>query len=103
MRMLCRVTMDVEAGNAAIKANKISKLMQSVLQELKPEAAYFFPDHGKRTAYFFFDMKDTSQLVPIAEPFFEELHATVEFIPAMNADDLRAGLERIGAAQHARS
>ncbi len=102
MRMLCRVTMDVEAGNAAVKANAIPKLMQGMLQELKPEAAYFFPDQGKRTAYFFFDMKDTSQLPTIAEPFFQQLNATVEFIPVMNADDLRAGLERLGSA-HARS
>jgi hypothetical protein len=94
------VTVDVEAGNAAIKNNTLQQLMQSRLQELKPEAAYFFADHGKRTAYFFFDLKDTSQLPSIAEPFFQNLHATVEFIPVMNADDLRTGLEKAGRAQH---
>jgi len=45
-----------------------------------------------RTAYFFFDMKDSSQMPAIGEPFYQELNATVEMIPCMNADDLRKGL-----------
>lgn len=101
MRMLLRATLDVEAANAAIKNNTLQQLMQSTLQELKPEAAYFFADHGKRTANIFFDLKDTSLIPTIAEPFFQHLNATVEFIPVMTADDLRAGLEQIGRKQRA--
>jgi hypothetical protein len=103
MRMLLRVTVDVEAGNAAIKNNTLQQLMQSRLQELKPEAAYFFPDHGKRTAYIFFDLKETSQIPSIAEPFFQTLNAAVELIPVMNANDLRTGLEQVGRMQRAAS
>ena len=94
MRTLCRVTMDVEAGNKAIKNNTLPETMQSAMHTLKPEASYFFADHGKRTAYFFFDLKDPSQIPVIAEPFFLNLNAAVEFIPVMNADDLRSGLEQ---------
>jgi len=95
MRMLLRVALDVEAATKAIKDNTLPELMQSTMQRLKPEASYFFADHGKRTAYFFFDMKEPSQIPVIAEPFFMNLNATVEFIPVMNADDLRSGLEQV--------
>ncbi len=42
-----------------------------------------------------FDLKDSSDLPRIAEPFFMGLNATVEFTPVMNADDLKAGLGKM--------
>jgi len=99
MRMMLRAQFDVGAANAAIKNNTLPRLFQSTFEELKPEAAYFLADGGKRTAYFFFDLKDPSQIPVIAEPFFQSLNATVEFVPAMNADDLKAGLERLARRQ----
>ncbi|HKS96368.1 MAG TPA: hypothetical protein VJV74_09570 [Terriglobia bacterium] len=86
------MTFDVEAGNRAISENKLPQLFSQLTEQLKPEAAYFCPDHGKRTAMFFVDMKDSSQLSGIAEPFFMTLNATVEFVPVMNSDDLQKGL-----------
>jgi hypothetical protein len=38
-------------------------------------------------------MKDSSEIVKIAESFFSELNARVEFFPVMNADDLKKGLQ----------
>jgi hypothetical protein len=32
------------------------------MNKLKPEAAYFLPEHGLRSAIMFFDMKDTSEI-----------------------------------------
>jgi hypothetical protein len=43
----------------------------------------------------FFDLKDPSQIPVIAEPFFMGLEAEVEMAPAMNAQDLEAGLARM--------
>ena len=37
-------------------------------------------------------MDDPTQIPVIAEPLFQQLESTVEFIPVMNADDLRRGL-----------
>jgi hypothetical protein len=56
---------------------------------LKPEAAYFAEDNGKRTAFIFFDLKDTSQIPAVAEPWFLAFDAHVEFHPAMNMEDLK--------------
>jgi len=95
MRMMMRVTMPVEAGNKAVKDDLIGKLVQQTSDLTKPEAAYFTPDHGQRTAYFFFEMKDSSQLVTVAEPWFMNLNAKVEFIPAMNREDLKTGMASI--------
>ncbi len=39
------------------------------MNKLKPEAAYFLPEHGLRSAIMFFDMKDASEIPGIAEPF----------------------------------
>lgn len=95
MRMMLRVSFEVEAANKAIRDGSLPKMMQSVMEELKPEASYFMTDRGKRTGLIFFDLKDSSDLPSIAEPFFQNLHAAVEFRPVMNADDLRSGLEKL--------
>jgi hypothetical protein len=39
MRMLLRVSIPVESGNAAIKAGTIGSITEKILADLKPEAA----------------------------------------------------------------
>jgi hypothetical protein len=63
--------------------------MDPILADLKPEAAYFADDNGKRTGFIFFDLKDTSQIPAIAEPWFLAFDAHIELHPAMNLDDLK--------------
>jgi hypothetical protein len=84
--------MDTQMSNEAIKKGTLSKLMESMIDRLKPEAAYFGPSEGGRSCTFVFDMKDSSQLPVIAEPLFEELGASIEVQPVMDVDDLRKGL-----------
>jgi hypothetical protein len=94
MRMIVRATFPVEASNAALKEGRLEGILQSTIERLKPEACYFFTQDGKRGGFFVFDMKDSSDMPSIAEPLFTHLNATVEFLPVMNLDDLRAGLEK---------
>jgi hypothetical protein len=92
MRFLLKVNIPVESGNAAAKAGKLGALIQSILAEQKPEAAYFTDDNGQRTALVFLEMKDASQIPAIAEPWFLAFNASIELHPVMVADDLaRAG------------
>jgi hypothetical protein len=97
MRCLLKVTIPVDAGNAAISNGTLPKTIESILGELKPEAAYFAEDSGQRTGFIFFDLKETSQIPAVAEPWFLAFNANVEFHPAMNLEDLKKagpGIER---------
>jgi hypothetical protein len=88
MRMLLKVNVPVQAGNAAITNGDIPKKLQKILGDIKPEAAYFAEDNGERTGYIFFDMKDQSELPAVAEPFFLAFGARVTVRPAMTIEDL---------------
>jgi hypothetical protein len=92
MRVLLKVNIPVEPGNAAAKAGKLGATIQAILADLKPEAVYFTDDHGQRTGYLFLDLQDAAQIPAIAEPWFQAFNAAIEIHPVMVPDDLaRAG------------
>jgi hypothetical protein len=89
MRMLLRVSIPVEAGNAAVKAGTLGSTIERIVADLKPEATYFFADDdGQRSGSIVFDMKDPSQIPAIAEPWFLAFSAKVSFRPIMTPQDL---------------
>src|SRR6185436_8372391 len=94
MRMLLKVTIPVEAGNRAIKDGTLKSTIETMLARLKPEAAYFFAENGKRNGFIFFDMKDPSDIPSIAEPFFLALDAEITFTPVMDVADMQAGIQK---------
>jgi hypothetical protein len=102
MRMLLRVSIPVETGNAAAKAGTLGSIVKGILADLKPEAAYFFADdNGNRSGSVVFDMKDTSQIPAIAEPWFLAFNAKVSLRPVMTPADLAAAEPAIAkAAKH---
>ncbi|GAA1160691.1 hypothetical protein F4556_005218 [Kitasatospora gansuensis] len=92
MRVMLRARLDTQASNEAIKDGTLAKIVESMIERLKPEAAYFGPGEGGRHCTFVFDMQDSSQLPSIAEPLFQELGAEFEVQPVMTAEDLKKGL-----------
>lgn len=89
MRMLLRVSIPVDTGNAAAKAGTLGSSVEKIVADLKPEAAYFFADDdGRRSGSIVFDMKDSTQIPSITEPWFLTFNATVSLRPVMNPQDL---------------
>jgi hypothetical protein len=98
MRFLVKVNIPVEAGNRLAKAGKLGTTIQSILSDLKPEAAYFTDNDGQRTGFLFLDMQDASQIPAIAEPWFLAFDASIEIHPVMVPGDLAKAGSAIEAA-----
>lgn len=97
MRMLMHVTMPPEAFNAAVRDGSIGKKMQQILADMKPEAAYFTEQGGCRAGIFVVNVEDPSKVPVLAEPWFLQFNANVQFHVAMSPEELgRAGLENLG-------
>lgn len=96
MRTMMKLKLDTEAASKLIADGSMPQLMQETMERLRPEAAYFGPDNGVRTAFIVFDLKDPSDLPAITEPLFNRLKATVEMFPVMDRDDLQKGLQQLG-------
>ena len=77
MRVMIKFAFLVEAGNDAIRSGKLQKVFQQLAEDLKPEAAYFFPTGGERSGFFIVDMRESSQIADIAERFFFGLNAKI--------------------------
>jgi hypothetical protein len=90
--MLMKVQIPTRAGNDAIKDGSLPQIVGRAIEALKAEAAYFTAEEGMRTALIFFDMGDSTEIPPAAEPFFMGLDAKVTFAPVMNVDEMRAGV-----------
>ncbi|MEU5048581.1 hypothetical protein [Streptomyces sp. NPDC021096] len=96
MRTLLRARMDTRASNEAFRNGTLGKVVEGLMEQLKPEAAYFTALDGGRSCLLVFDMKDPSQMPAVCEQLFLELEAEVELHPVMNAEDLRKGLGALG-------
>ena len=97
MRFLVKVSMPNEPFNSLVKNGSADKIMQQIMGDLKPEAAYFAEMQGKRTGILIVNFEQTSQIPAIAEPWFLKFNAVVEFHPCMLAEDLgKADLLALG-------
>jgi hypothetical protein len=93
--MLLTAKMDTEKANQLVTDGTMGKTMDGIIEQLKPEAAYFTAWEGERTALLVIDLEDSNQMPSVAEPFFQA-GAKVSLRPVMNADDLRTGLASLG-------
>jgi hypothetical protein len=97
MRILLRVTFPHEPFNGFVKDGSVSGKMMRIINEQKPEAAYFTEFDGRRTAILIVNMEEASRIPAIAEPWFLTFNADVEFRPTMVPEDLaKSGLDTLG-------
>ena len=89
MRFMLTFRIPMDAGNAMIKDGTIGEVLQSVMEDLKPEAAYFGDIEGGRGGYLVVNMEDASQIPAMTEPLFLGVGATVKAHPVMIPEDLQ--------------
>jgi hypothetical protein len=94
MRTLLKVTLPPGTGNETDRPEEMPRFLDAMMKELKPEAAYFYPENGRRTSLIIFDLKETSQMPAISERLTRKLGAEVLFSPVMNFEELKKGLEQ---------
>jgi len=100
MRFLMKVTIPVEAGNKAIRDGTLGATIGRILNEVKPEAAYFAEVDGQRCGFIIVDMAAVHQMPFVSEPWYLAFNASVEFHPAMTPEDLqKAGPDLARAAK----
>ena len=101
MRMIMHVYMPTEVFNASVKDGSVGAKMHRILEQNKPEAAYFSEYHGQRSGILIVDIKDASEIPKFAEPWFLLFNAKVQLRPAMTPEDLgKSGLDTIGKEWH---
>jgi hypothetical protein len=96
MRVMLNVTMNTEKSNALVESGQMGGVIQGIMENLKPEAAYFHPRNGGRSITMFLELTESAALPSVVEPFWSQLGATVEITPCMNAQELGEGLGRLG-------
>jgi hypothetical protein len=95
MRVMIRFSFPVESGNEIVSSGKINRIFQSLLEDLKPEAAYFYPENGQRGGLLVVNMTDSSDVFKMLEPIWLGIKADVTVTPVMNGEDLQKGLSGI--------
>jgi len=97
MRMLMHLQFPLEPFNSAVRDGSAGPKIQKILEAIKPEAAYFSEQDGRRGGTLVVNVNDSSDVPSLAEPFFLTFNAEVEFRVAMTPEDLgRSNLDALG-------
>jgi hypothetical protein len=95
--MLLSVTFPPEPFGTLVREKKAGQILNRILSELKPEAAYFTEENGSRGGLLVIDLPEPSRIPFYAEPFFLNFRAECRLRVAMTAEDLaKADLDKIG-------
>jgi hypothetical protein len=95
--MMLFVHFPVEEFNAAVRDGSAGSKLHHILEETQPEAVYFTEHAGERGAVVVADVASPARIPALAEPWFLQFKAKVEFKVAMTPADLsEAGLDEMG-------
>ena len=97
MRFIMKISIPNEPFNTYLKNGTAGQVMQQILDDIKPEAAYFMEMRGRRGGILVVNMDETYQIPRLSEAWFLKLDADVELHPVMLLEDLaKAGLSELG-------
>ena len=96
MRFLLHVSFPVEKFNEVVRDGVAHEKIGQILEETKPEAAYFTATDGNRSALLVVNMTNASDMPRLAEPWLLNFDASIEVLPVMTPQDLQqAGLDKL--------
>ncbi len=97
MRMILNAQIPHEPFSTLVRQGTVGSILSRILDDIRPEAAYFTEQNGTRGVILIVDVKEPSRVPSIAEPFFLNLNADGHFRIVMSPEDLKkAGLEELG-------
>ena len=88
MRILFKARIPTDVGNAAAREGELGEMIAKILEDQKPEAAYFTDENGMRCAYLILDIESSSEIPKISEPWLLSFNAETGSQPAMSPEDL---------------
>lgn len=95
--MLMNISFPVNEFNRAVMDGSVGKKIKAILQQSNPEAVYFTEQFGQRGAVAIVNVENSSDIPVLAEPWFLQFNASVEFRIAMTPADLESSqLEELG-------
>ncbi len=87
----------IEKARMVLKKGTIGKVLNGLMGELKPEAAYFSLNEGKRHIIMVVNVNNAGDFVRYAEPFFLQFNADVKYDIVITPEEIKnSGLEEIG-------
>ena len=88
MRFMITCRIPMEKTNELTRAGRLHSTIHSILEELKPEAAYFSDIEGARVGYIIVNIDDASQIAAMVEPLFLGLGAAIQVHRVMSPEEL---------------
>jgi len=97
MKMLLTAEFPPEPFNSLVRNGRVGESIGRILDNIKPETAYFTEQDGKRGGIFVVNVNSPSDVPFYAEPFFLTFQATCKFRILMTPEELqKASLEALG-------
>lgn len=98
MRCLVHATLTNESGNALVRDPNFAQRLQTVLEDLRPEAVYFAAANGQRSIYAICNLESGADIPRVAEPLWLAFNASVEIIPVITPEEMEQAGPSVGAA-----
>jgi len=96
MRVMLKISLPPGPFNTLAREGTVGQKIGMILEETKPESLYFTGNRYGRGAIAVYDVRDSSDIPRVAEPWFLTFNAEVEYGPAITPEELgKAGLEEI--------
>ena len=92
MRFMISFRVPTEETNALIREGAFPQTLQSVMEDLQPEAAYFTDVDGARGGYFVVNANEPSELAAKTETLFQGLGATIQVRFVWTPEDVQGAM-----------